>query len=283
MTANELRARVCAQARQWLGLKEADGSHRQIIDIYNAIRPLPRGYRMTYSDPWCAAFVSAVGAACGLESVLLPECACDAMIAAYKAAERWHGGAYCAEAQPGDLVFYDWGRDGSSDHVGIIADVSASCYTVIEGNYSDAVKMRTIIRGYEHIFGFALPNYEAAEDGTAEDTAVHDGTDVEQNEGQADESVAQTGQKTEQTSVFDFVALPILRYGDGLDDPREDVRAAQFLLIGRGFRCGSAGADGEFGEQTRKAVEQMQRGYNLAVDGVIGAKTWAALIAIKNQ
>lgn len=281
MTENEIRAKVVSAARAWLNRNEADGSFRPIIDRYNAINPLPRGYRMTYSDAWCAAFVSAVGAACGLTDIIFPECACDPMIAAYMAAGRWvEDDDY--HAKPGDLIFYDWQDSGagdctgSSDHVGLIVADNEHYFTVVEGNYSDAVKERTLAHNSRYIRGFAVPDYEAAA-GTTWDSVVHDGTNV----GQAAENVGQTGQKTEQTSVFDFVALPILRYGDGLDDPREDVRAAQFLLIGRGFRCGSAGADGEFGEQTRKAVEQMQRGYNLAVDGVIGAKTWGALLGVR--
>ena len=75
MTENELRQRVCGTARAWLGRREADGGHREIIDVYNGISPLPRGYRMTYGDPWCAAFVSAVGEKAGLGALLYPECA----------------------------------------------------------------------------------------------------------------------------------------------------------------------------------------------------------------
>ena len=75
------------QARSWIGRREADGTHRVIIDVYNSIVPLPRGYRMRYTDPWCAAFVSAVAQVWGLTGIVFPECACDPMIALYKAAE----------------------------------------------------------------------------------------------------------------------------------------------------------------------------------------------------
>ena len=70
MTEKELRARVCAQADRWVGKKESNGTHREIIDIYNRIVPLPRGYRMSYSDPWCAAAVS--GLCLRTETVDLP-------------------------------------------------------------------------------------------------------------------------------------------------------------------------------------------------------------------
>ena len=79
-----MRQKVVEAARAWLGLRESDGSFRQIIDVYNTITPLPRGYRMTYSDAWCAAFVSAVAQRCGLTSIIYPECGCDPMIQLYK-------------------------------------------------------------------------------------------------------------------------------------------------------------------------------------------------------
>ena len=83
MTETDLRSKVCAQARAWLGRKEADGSHKEIIDLYNRHR-LPGTYAMSYGDPWCAAFVSAVGMACGLRDVILPHVNCDGMIASYR-------------------------------------------------------------------------------------------------------------------------------------------------------------------------------------------------------
>lgn len=38
--------------RGWVGRKESDGSHKPIIDIYNAYRPLARGYALRYTDSW---------------------------------------------------------------------------------------------------------------------------------------------------------------------------------------------------------------------------------------
>lgn len=70
------------------------------------------------------------------------------------------------------------------------------------------------------------------------------------------------------------VALPTLKQGDG----GEDVRALQMLLIGRGFSCGSYGADGDFGHGTYGAVTRFQKARNLTVDGIVGAKTWEALL-----
>ena len=163
MTENELRNKVCARARAWIGRREADGSHREIIDLYNKYR-LPGTAAMSYRDPWCAAFVSAVGMDCGLRDVILPHINCDGMIAAYRRGGRWiENDAYTPKQ--GDLIFYDWQDDGigdntgSADHVGIVVGVDGRLITVIEGNYSNAVGQRYIYVDGKFIRGYAVPDY----------------------------------------------------------------------------------------------------------------------------
>ena len=60
MTENQLRQKVVKIAVSYLGCKEADGSHRKIIDLYNSHKPLARGYAVKYTDAWCSTFASAV-------------------------------------------------------------------------------------------------------------------------------------------------------------------------------------------------------------------------------
>ena len=62
-----------AQAREWIGRNEADGTHKGIIDVYNGHTPLARGYRVKYTDAWCATFVSAVAIKCGLTEIIPTE------------------------------------------------------------------------------------------------------------------------------------------------------------------------------------------------------------------
>ena len=38
--------------RGWLGFSEANGKFKQIIDLYNSMKPLPRGYAVQYDDAW---------------------------------------------------------------------------------------------------------------------------------------------------------------------------------------------------------------------------------------
>lgn len=66
-------------------------------------------------------------------------------------------------------------------------------------------------------------------------------------------------------------------------DSGEDVREMQELLIANGFDCGSSGADGEFGDDTEKAVKAFQAKYGLTVDGQYGEKSKAKLESLSNN
>lgn len=305
MTETELRAAVVAQAQSWLGCHESDNSHRPIIDLYNKYRK-SGDYKMTYSDPWCAAYVSAVGMAVSVANALpgkpyelIPSsAACDPMITQYKAAGRWvENDDYLPT--PGDVIFYDWedsgvgDNTGSSDHVGIIVSVAGSTITVIEGNKSDSVSYRTVRRNGRYIRGYGIPDYAkyaASVPADGQGVIIVDGTGNETGGNAADSldpgahnfHSAETDENGTgwAPAVLPTAWLPILRRGDGIGNPSEIVRAAQLLLIGRGFRCGPWGADGEFGSATYEAAYQFQRAHGLATDGVIDPKTWAVLLGI---
>lgn len=54
----------------------------------------------------------------------------------FKDAGRWQDRGYAP--QPGDIVFFDWGSDGVSDHVGIVESCDGSTVYTIEGDSDDA-------------------------------------------------------------------------------------------------------------------------------------------------
>lgn len=56
----------------------------------------------------------------------------------------------------------------------------------------------------------------------------------------------------------------------------EPIRALQGILNAKGFNCG--GIDGDFGNNTDKAVRAFQKAKGLAVDGVVGGNTWNCLL-----
>lgn len=66
---------------------------------------------------------------------------------------------------------------------------------------------------------------------------------------------------------------PTLRRGD----KGEYVTLLQTELVQKGYDIGKCGIDGSFGAATEKAVREFQRNSGLAVDGVVGKNTWAAL------
>ncbi len=70
--------------------------------------------------------------------------------------------------------------------------------------------------------------------------------------------------------------LPLLQKGVKC----EGVRAMQILLIGKGFSCGEKGADGSFGEDTRKGVTAYQTSQKIYPDGICGQTTWGNLLGV---
>lgn len=149
MTASKL----IETARSYIGVAEGSAAHRAIIDKYNTIRPLPRGYRMTYMDAWCAAFVSFCAIMSG---VVLPyECGCQEM---YKAFPDKRSRA--ATPGLGWVIFYDWQGDGHTEHVGIVESVEDGVITVIEGNHNDRVGRRQIRVGDPSIYGYGVPKFK---------------------------------------------------------------------------------------------------------------------------
>lgn len=164
MTENELRGKVVATAAAFVGAKRGDERHKDLIDTYNSYRPLPRGYKVKYTDAWCAAAVSAWAIKAGAVGIFPIECSCDRQRTLLQKAGAWvEDGAYVP--RPGDIIFYDWQDDGkgdntgSPDHVGIVEACDGKTITVIDGNKSGAVGRRKIAVNGKCIRGFGAPDY----------------------------------------------------------------------------------------------------------------------------
>lgn len=176
MTEDEIRARIVHRAQSWLNKKESDGSHRIIIDTYNSYKPLPVGYKMKYTDPWCAAFGSAVAIAENLTDIIPPECSCSRQLALFKKMNRWQeNDAYVPK--PGDYLFYDWqdsgigDNTGDPDHVGIVIEVHGNIIRIIEGNFHNSVEYRTMSINGRYIRGYGIPDYKSKETKPASTTS----------------------------------------------------------------------------------------------------------------
>lgn len=148
--------------RGWIGKKEADNSHREIIDIYNKGT---KGYRVKYTDAWCATTVSAAAIEAGLSALFPLECSCQRMIDKAITMGIWvEDDAYIPN--PGDLILYSWKDSGSGDckltanHVGMVESVNGTEMTIIEGNMSDAVGRRKKSINSQYIRGYITPRYK---------------------------------------------------------------------------------------------------------------------------
>ena len=152
----------------------------------------------------------------------------------------------------GDQVFFgDFGNEG---HTGIVVAVSGNVITTVEGNTSggygvdangDGVYLKQYNFATTYIPGFGRANWSVVCGKT------------------------NAADKEETT-----VSYPMLKQGS----TGEYVKKAQKLLIDKGYSCGAAGADGDFGEGTKRSVMSFQADNGIDTDGIVGAKTWAALL-----
>ena len=74
------------------------------------------------------------------------------------------------------------------------------------------------------------------------------------------------------SAVTYSVVLPLVQRGD----TGELIKAIQQLLLLRG--CDPGTVDGEFGKNTRTAVEKLQEEAKIEVDGKVGGDTWSVLL-----
>lgn len=120
--------------------------------------------------PYCAMFVSWVFAQAGATCAGLPGAYCPTMLSAASSSV-----VAIRSAQPGDIVYFDWGGDSVPDHVGIVEKNNGSYITTIEGNTSSGtsgsqgnggvVARRT--RSWSVVRAVVRPSYGASSGGSS--------------------------------------------------------------------------------------------------------------------
>ena len=247
MTEQQAINKVIEKANSQVGYREGENNYNK----YAAqLDPLKITYGNKQNQPWCGEFVLWVFVDCfGPTDALKVLCSpnptgiplCKAAAQYFKNAGRWS-----KKPQLGANVFFIY--DGDINHTGIVTGVSSLSITTVEGNSSDMVSRRTYAIGDAKIAGYGIPDWAVVKtDGGSDDGEI--------------------------AVVESTNDIPVLKYGDA----GETVRAAQLLLIGRGFSCGWYGADGDFGNATLSAVKLFQKRIGINADGIIGPQTWAAL------
>lgn len=126
-------------AQSKLGVVEkggVDGKSGNIVEFWDWWKSVTG--KNLQGQSWCAAFVSWCFAQISASSLV--------------AAENKYGFVYCPDgvaffkkknqiikpedAQPGDVIFFDWEGKGIADHVGIVESNNKTFLTTIEGNTS---------------------------------------------------------------------------------------------------------------------------------------------------
>ena len=168
MTETQARQKVVGIMQGWVGLKRSDRSHAPIIDTYNEHTPRPRGYKVSYTDAYCATTTSAAAIKAGFTDIIPVECSCYYLIEKAKAMGIWQeNDAHVPKM--GDEVLYDWDdgpnyattdNQGAPEHVGMVEAISGSTIRVIEGNMSGGVVGRRNLQiNGRYIRGFICPDY----------------------------------------------------------------------------------------------------------------------------
>lgn len=288
MTESQLRAYVVSIMKGWIGWSKISGKHKKIIDIYNSHKPLAVGYRVTYSDPWCATAVSAAFIKAGLTDIGFTECSCSRMINLYKARGRWkEKDSYVPKI--GDLIMYDWNDNGigdnvgAPDHVGMVCSVNGSSLTVIEGNKNNSVGYRNISVNGKYIRGFCVPDYAGKANemsGSMPNQAKPSAPEYSKKEfimeiqrafGARVDGYA--GPETLGKTLT--LSATINRKHMAIESVQKYLSSLGYISVGK--------ADGIAGPKFTKAVKEFQKNNVCIVDGEITArgKTWKKLLGLE--
>ena len=204
---------------------------------------------------WCLVEAFGVDKALELLGQPLKSCGagCTWSVSYYKKI-----GCFYETPKVGDQIFFADSK-GEPCHTGIVKKVTSKKVYTIEGNTSSAsgvvanggaVEEKSYDINYSRIYGYGRPKYDPEPVKTTETTTKKEGTCT--------------------------VKVKVLQKGSKGDD----VKALQTLLIGYGYSCGNAGADGDFGTSTDKAVKKYQKAKKLTDDGIVGEKTWKKLLGV---
>lgn len=151
-------------ARSQLGVVKYSTGHKRIIDEYNAVKPLPVGYKVTYDDDWCDTFVSWVAIKAKATHLIDRECGVERHKNIFKRMGIWQG---MIKPKPGDIVIFRWdgNRNGWAHHIGFVEVVNGNTITTIEGNTVQGGKSLVGRNKFkwndQRIQGYARPLYGA--------------------------------------------------------------------------------------------------------------------------
>lgn len=252
--------------KSWIGLSRAKGTHKPIIDTYNAHKPLARNYKVTYTDEHCATTVSAAFIKANAVNLIGgTECSVERFINdVFKPNGIWNEDGTITPKK-GYIICYNWDdstqpNDGWADHIGVVESVTGKKITVIEGNMNGIVGRRTINVGNGNIRGYAIPKY---------------GSEPEQKESSKKSSSKKSKSKKHYNGTYP--ALPprgFYQNGDGITSLKNyptQIKRVQMLM--NWAVNTKLAVDGQYGKATTAAVNKFKKKVGLKEDGCFNLST----------
>lgn len=202
---------------------------------------------------WCAMFVSGVLVIVGIGEGVTSD-SCTLMQRYMSESDKW------SEPDdwpiPGDIIFFDWDNKKEErplDHVGICV-----------GFNNDTLQIT-------YVNGNGDSSYYVTEEEINVNAKGKDGHNL------VAYWMRYVGdEETEKPEYEDKeVELKVRQLRRGMTGG--DVKSLQRLLFADGYSVGKSGDDGDFGNDTEKAVINYQKDHELDPDGIAGEKTLTAL------
>lgn len=216
-------------------------------------------YYKNNNKPWCAYFISWCARKAGIPTSVIKDNA-SAQLFTNSTIGKFGGKFYLkgnVTPQVGDIVYYDWNKNGSSDHVEIVISVNTSnnTFTSLGGNTKgDSSTVEGVHRHSNYsftrsdVFGFERPNYS----------------------------------NVPPEWIFDINNAPKCSstrwIGFGSVTSGDDVKWVQYALN----EANNAGltVDGVWGTNSKNATIALQKKYGLKQDGQAGKATINKLVEI---
>lgn len=200
----------------------------------------------------------------------------------------------------GDIVLFDYNKNGTPDHIGFVENVANNKLITIEGNKSKQVMRCTYDLNNTSIYGYCVPNYTIYEE-NKEVTVSEQGKiaqvqtylnqkynfslAVDNIFGTKTKSALVKALQTEFNNLYNSGLVVDGIFGVKTKSACRNIKNGtrgniiyliQAMLICKGY---DLVLDGIFGNNTLSAVKDFQSKNGLTVDGIVGKNTFTKLFA----
>lgn len=210
-------------------------------------------------QPWCAAFQRWVDIHAGGPDLPVSNPYYCPSIVTYA---KQHGLWLAADkGSPGDMVLFQWKKNGVADHIGRIKAKSNGSYRTIEGNTSGTNK------GSQANGGGTFERDRSYTNGTVLGVLDYSKLLAVTNKATKAKPAGLPPRKAVKANPYGPKASPCKLKAKG-----DNVKFVQWAV--------GVPVDGTFGPQTAYAVKQFQHYHHITVDGVVGPQTISALRSV---